>query len=384
MSELGSNELSTNALEETVVQLKDNIKTLQEVVKDAESRAKESEEKFAELTIELATAEKQKEAAVTSVTSLQNKVESEKKSSNTQIQAKVYEIEELEKDSKTKLEKLKKEGEESVVALELKIVGLKRELKEAQEKCIKSKKFCDELLQKVADFEKKVKTETETRINAEIVSASTIAKLESDKAKELADLSASQEKELQQKVFDFEKEIRIETEARALQEKELKESAVNLQNLQGLYNEQTKAIETLKSERGSLPKIVNLGFSVAGEQTKKSIKGVVGRGRSAARGVSLKGGALVREARSRSRGLTRGMRSLSRQRIITECEVEKNVLSTKPKLGSVLIPVNASVEVEISKKKKLSACITKNCSKPATTGIHETAASPKPASVSAE
>merc|ERR1711957_907219 len=104
-----------------------------------------------------------------------------------------------------KLEKLKKEGEESVVALEIKIVGLKRELKESQEECIKSKKFCDELLQKVADLEQKVKTETETRINAEIVSASTIAKLESDKAKELADLSASQEKELKQKVVDFEK-----------------------------------------------------------------------------------------------------------------------------------------------------------------------------------
>jgi len=334
MSSLGSNELFTNALEEKVVKLADNIKTLQQVVKDAESRAKLSEEKVADLTVELATTEKQKEAAIASVSSLQAHVESEKKSSETEIKEKVDEIKELEKDSKTQLEALKKKGEASVTALELKITGLKEELKNSQEECTKSNNLCEELKKKVIDFEKKVKIETDARKNAEIVGAEIIAKLETDTAKELADLSA-------------------------LKKKELNESAVSFKNLEELYNKQTQlltekedVIATYEDERGSLPKIVKLGLSVAGEQTKESVKNVRGRSRNLARGASEKGGKLLRGARSRSRGLTRGMRSKSRAKIRSEVGESAERQPNEEK-------VETEKETEKAPVEKMSATITK-------------------------
>jgi len=90
----------------------------------------------------------------------------------------------------------------------------------------------------------------------------------------------------------------------ASKDKKLDELTVAFTNLKDLYDEKNRflhererTIAKLESERGSIQKIVKLGFGVAGEQ----VKHVGGRGRS-----------LVREARSRSRSMTRGMRSISR------------------------------------------------------------------------
>mmetsp|Transcript_1101 Transcript_1101/g.2406 ORF Transcript_1101/g.2406 Transcript_1101/m.2406 type:complete len:346 (+) Transcript_1101:96-1133(+) len=284
MNGLESNEIFMSTLEEKVLKLADNIKTLQGVVKDAESRAKQSEETVAELKNELATVEKKKEAVVTSVISLQAKFDSEKISSEAKIKAKIDEIQGLKKCSKEEIEAAKLAGEKSVAALELKITGLKKQLHASQNECTKSKILSEELRKKVIDFEDRLKKETNARINAETVSASMIAKLEKDMAKEIADLSISKEKELQ-------------------------ESALNFKKLENLFHEQTKVlgakedvIETYERERGSLPKIAKLGFAVAGE-----------RGRSLARGASTKGQSFVNVARSRSRGFRSRPRPKRRQ-----------------------------------------------------------------------
>eukprot|EP00588_Corethron_pennatum_P014900 CAMPEP_0194279148 /NCGR_PEP_ID=MMETSP0169-20130528/13463_1 /TAXON_ID=218684 /ORGANISM="Corethron pennatum, Strain L29A3" /LENGTH=276 /DNA_ID=CAMNT_0039023521 /DNA_START=110 /DNA_END=936 /DNA_ORIENTATION=- len=263
---LESNNIFTDLLEDKVNKLVTYIKNFQNVVKDTEIKVAQSKEKIAELTVELATAEKEKEAAITSVSSLEAHSESEKKSSKAKIQVKADEMEGLGNDFKTNLEGLKMKGMESITALGLKIAGLIEELKESQNECTKSNNLCGELRKKITALQNELKIETDVHKVVELVYAQEISKKETEMSKKLTDLSISKEKELSESEAHFQK---------------LKDLYVTQKTVLG---EREEAIAAYKIERGSLPKIVKLGLNVAGEATKESARAVSGRGRSLARG----------------------------------------------------------------------------------------------------
>jgi len=173
-----TNDSFAHVLEDKVVKLASNIKSLQQVVKDAETRAKNAEIRMNQIKVEIVRTENEKKKVVTTLNTLKVKFESEKETYMYKIKTYVEQIEWMRDDSRKTMESIMLDNANSVASMEMKIDGLKKELKTSQEECNEQKNIVEDLKKEVARVEENLRKEGEARENAETVAATMIAKLE--------------------------------------------------------------------------------------------------------------------------------------------------------------------------------------------------------------
>mmetsp|Transcript_17240 Transcript_17240/g.38887 ORF Transcript_17240/g.38887 Transcript_17240/m.38887 type:complete len:355 (-) Transcript_17240:269-1333(-) len=339
-----SNEAFALELEDKVLRLANHIKSLKEVVREAEDRATVSEQKVCNLNNELVQTEKEKSELMKSMVALKTQFEHEKADFEEKIETHGSEIGAMKEESNKKYEAAVQEHANNVSTMEVRIFELKEELQKSQEECVECKKLVEELQTKTTNLEERLQKESEDRQHSENVAAMSMSKLKEDSAKELEKLGA-------------------------VKDKELEEAEGNFKKLEGLYREQSELIEKYEIERASISKIAMLGVNVMGENTKESVKKLAVRGRGLGREASSRGRSLVRDARSRSRSLVRRPVVQSQ----TECDEFKDTHNDQ---RDTLDPVETKsltkgfreglpvVTRKVKSKKSITAFIMKKTTKP--------------------
>mmetsp|Transcript_1476 Transcript_1476/g.3190 ORF Transcript_1476/g.3190 Transcript_1476/m.3190 type:complete len:514 (+) Transcript_1476:11-1552(+) len=267
-------------LEEKLLKLAHYIKALQQVVREAETKATISEEKVFEVRKEFLRVQEEKEAVQGTFTILKQNFEIQKEEYEDKIKVYDGQVEELKTKSREKIEALIRENTEVLDTLKCKISALEKELESAQKECIRSNDLFQASKNEITDVEESLKAEQIFHKESERISSKRIAELEFEISVELYEL-------------------------RSIKEKQLQEATEKCEKLESLYNNQTKVLsskvallEKYENETGSVLKIAKLGIMFVGEQTKESL-------RSASRGASSRGRSLIRGVRSQSRSKVR-------------------------------------------------------------------------------
>mmetsp|Transcript_27925 Transcript_27925/g.55979 ORF Transcript_27925/g.55979 Transcript_27925/m.55979 type:complete len:385 (+) Transcript_27925:137-1291(+) len=283
----------TGITADKVITLGDNIRSLQQVITDAEYKAKLSEKRVSDLRHELIQTETMREEVNKNASFMKKNLQFESDVDVNlsfidsiimnvgKINCLGHNIDYVDDSPKLTTTKAVQENDHSLAKMDLDISVLKKELEISLSEFSDLKGVVEEL-RDYSDLEGRLKKESKARKIAEEAVAF-ISKKEEEKNRQLVEFQTSQEMGL-------------------------KESRRRIKELENSFHEQRRAlymkdkqIDNFIDERKSVKKIAKLGISLAGEQTTTLM-----------RTISEISQSIVNETKSRSISRTRDLQNICR------------------------------------------------------------------------